>query len=64
MVGQSKFKERMMDPLDQELKGIMTVVSWQAQNLCQEFSTELQATQHNLKDMCWESKMQLAAAEV
>jgi hypothetical protein len=38
MVGEIKFKERMMDTLDKQLKGVMTVINWKAQNLCQEFT--------------------------
>jgi hypothetical protein len=49
--------------LDKQLKGVMTVVNWQAQNLCEVFSTELQAIQHDLEATHQEFETHLPAVE-
>jgi hypothetical protein len=53
----------MIDMLDKYLKGVMTVVNWQAQNLCDVLSTELQAIQHNLEATHQEFETHLPAVE-
>jgi hypothetical protein len=40
----AEFEEKTIDTLDRHCKGITAVVEQQAQNLCEDFSSEIQAT--------------------
>jgi hypothetical protein len=42
--GQTEFEEKITDTLQKRLRSIIIMVEKQAQNLCEEFNSELQAT--------------------